>query len=134
MSVMALYQLGIAKRLPELPLPGFNSEKVTSSAEGYMFASMPDSVLGLGSYAATLTLSMIGDENRARQQPWIPLILAGKTTIDLIASGKLTVEQVTKHRALCSWCLLSGATALGTLPLALPEARVAIGHLRGRKK
>ena len=130
LSVIALYQLGLVKRLPELPLPGFDAEKVTGSEEGFVFFNMPDSVLGIGSSAVTLALASIGHDNRAQDRPWIPLVLAGKTAMDLMAGGKLAIDQVTKHNALCSWCLVSGVTAIGTFALAVPEAREALNRIR----
>lgn len=132
LSVIALYQLGLVKRLPELPLPGFDAQKVTSSGEGYVFFNMPDSVLGIGSSAVTLALAAMGHDNRAQDRPWIPLALAGKTAMDLMAGGKLAIDQVTKHKALCSWCLVSGVTAIGTVVLAMPEAREALNRIRNR--
>lgn len=131
MSVIALYQLGLTRRLPELPLPGFDAEKVTSSDEGYLLFNLPDSVLGIGNSVVTLGLAAMGPADRARKHPWIPIALAGKTALDLMAGGKLAYDQVSQHRALCSWCLLSGATAIGTLSLALPEAREAYRRMTG---
>ena len=39
--------------------------------------------------------------------------------------GRLTIDQWTKHRALCSWFLLAAGATFATVPLAIPEARAA---------
>jgi uncharacterized membrane protein len=129
MAVISLYQLGLTRRLPDPPLSVFNSEKVTGSAEGYMYFNVPDSVLGIGSSAMTLGLAAMSSDDRARSQAWLPIALAGKTVIDLVVAGKLAVDQVTKHKALCSWCLVSGITAIGNVALSLPEARRAFSRI-----
>jgi len=86
---------GAIERLPDLPFA--------------LFAT-PDGVLGLANYAATLALIAAGGRDRARAHPWLPLALAAKLTLDALASGKLTLDQWTKHRAFRIWCLL-GASA-----------------------
>jgi hypothetical protein len=88
MGLISLYQTGIIKRLPDPPLPYFDSEKVNAGAEAYSRLSMPDAPIGLGSYAATLGLAAMGGENRAEEKPWIPLALAAKTLIDALQAGK----------------------------------------------
>lgn len=94
-GLISLYQLGAIERLPDLPFA--------------LFAT-PDGVLGLANYAATLALIAAGGRDRAREHPWLPLALAAKLTLDALASGKLTLDQWTKHRAFRIWCLL-GASA-----------------------
>ena len=129
MGLIALYQTGIIKHLPEPPLPRLDADKVDASAEAYEKLSMPDAVLGLGSYTATMGLAGMGRENRAIEHPWIPLALAAKVGLDVAQAGKLTVDQWTKHRAFCSWCLLAATATLAMVPLVVPEARTALGQL-----
>ncbi len=83
MGVIALYQTGLIKHLPEPPLRMFDADRVDGSAEAYERFSMPDAVLGLGSYAATIGLAAMGGRDRARETPWIPLALAGKISFDV---------------------------------------------------
>lgn len=129
MGLISLYQTGVIKSLPDPPLPYFDSEKVNAGAEAYSRLSMPDAPIGLGSYAATLGLAAMGGENRAEERPWIPLALAAKTVADALQAGKLTVDQWTKHRAFCVWCLIAAGCTFATVPLALPEARAALRHV-----
>ncbi len=126
MGVVTLYQMGIIRHLPELPLPKLDADKVDASAEAYAKLETPDAVLGLGSYAATMTLAAMGAADRARTQPWLPLALAAKVGFDVLQAGKLTVDQWTKHRAFCSWCLLAAAATFAMAPLVVPEAREAL--------
>lgn len=130
MALISLYQTGIIKRLPHLPVSKTDANTVDAAPEAYELLSMPDAVLGLGSYAATLALAAMGPDDRAQRQPWIPLAMSGKTLLDSLAAAKLTVDQWTKHRAFCIWCLLSAAATFATIPLSLSEAREALKHLK----
>lgn len=131
MGVIALYQMGVIPRLPEPPLPGLDAEKVDASEEAYATLHTPDAVIGLRSYATTLALAAMGGADRARERPWIPLALAGKALFDAAQAAKLTVDQWTKHRAFCSYCLVASAATFAVLPNVLPEAREAWETLRG---
>jgi len=130
MGVITLYQIGIIKHLPEPPLPGFDADKVDSSEEAYSYFQTPDAFIGLGSYAATMGLAAMGAKNRAETRPWLPLVLLAKTTADAAQAARLTIDQWTKHKAFCFWCLLAAAATFAALPLAVPEAVEAVNHLR----
>lgn len=126
MSLIALYQIGVIKHLPEPPLPGLDADKVDASDEAYSHFKMGDAFIGLGSYAATMALAAMGAKDRAKTQPWIPLALAAKTTADAAQAAKLTYDQFAKHKAACLWCLIAAAATFASAALAIPEARAAI--------
>ena len=65
MSVIALHQLGLLARLPDLPFAGCDSNSVTESDVAYSRLATPDGVLGLGNFAVTLGLAAMGGANRA---------------------------------------------------------------------
>jgi hypothetical protein len=113
----------------DLPLPDgcHPAPARTAAPEAYQYLSTPDALLGLVSYGVTAWLASMGGENRARTQPWLPLMLAGKVAIDAANSGRSTIDQWTKHRAFCSWCLLASCASFATVPFVIPEARAALG-------
>jgi hypothetical protein len=131
MGVISLYQLGIIGHLPDPPLPGFDSDKVDAAPDAYSWFQTPDGPIGLGSYAVTLGLAAMGGENRAEEKPLIPLALALKVALDALQAGKLTVDQVAKHRALCVWCLIAAGATFAAVPLVIPEARAALRQILG---
>jgi uncharacterized membrane protein len=126
MAVISLYQMGLIRHLPEPPLAGLDADKVDASSEAYAILATPDAVLGLGSYALTACLAAAGGKDRARTHPWLPIALGAKVVLDAANGARLTVDQWTKHRAFCSWCLLAAGASIATLPYVLPEARAAM--------
>jgi uncharacterized membrane protein len=125
LAVVSLYQMGIIRHVPELPLPYFDADAVDAAPEAYATLSMPDGILGLLSYAGTAALAAAGSSDRATRHPMLPLGLAAKVAFDAAVSGKLTVDQWTKHRAWCLWCLTASAATLAMVPRVIPEARKA---------
>jgi hypothetical protein len=94
MGLIAAYQMGLIRRLPDLPLPLMDAEKVDASDEAYEKLSTPDAFIGLGSYAATMGLAAMGGKDRAQEQPWIPLALAAKASVDALQAAKLTLRSM----------------------------------------
>jgi uncharacterized membrane protein len=131
LGLISLYQIGLIPHVPEPPLPHFDADKVNGSAEAYAKLATPDAILGLASYAATMTLAMMGSEDRAQEQPWLPLAFATKVGFDAALALQLFAAELTKHKALCFWCLLVTAATLGSVPLVVPEAKAALRALRG---
>lgn len=129
MIVVALYQMGILKHVPEPDLPHFDADKVDASEEAYGHLEVGDAFLGLVSYGVTATLAAMGPSDRSQRKPLLPLILTGKAVIDTLQAARLTRDQWTKHRAFCSWCLAAAAATFASLPLTLPEARSAVASL-----
>jgi hypothetical protein len=132
MCLITLYQMGIIKHLPEPPLPMLDADKVDASAEAYSRFETPDGILGIGSYAMTMGLAAMGGPDRAQKQPWIPLLLAAKVAFDTFQAIRLFRDQLTKFHAFCSWCLLTAATTLATIPLVVPETYAAVRQLLHR--
>ncbi len=131
LAVVALYQLGVFKRLPEPPLPCLDAEKVNGSAEAYRLLHMPDAVLGLGSYAATLGLVAMGGADRAHTQPYLPLALAAKAALDTVQAAALTRKSWVRFRAFSLYSLVTVAATFLALPTVLPEAVAAWRKLTG---
>jgi uncharacterized membrane protein len=130
LSIVGLYQFGIIRRVPEPPLPGLDADAVDASGEAYHTLRTPDSALGIASAGVTLALAGMGGADRSREQPYIPLALLAKATLDAVGGIYLTAEQLTKHRKICSWCTVSALALLASVPVAYPEARAALRQLR----
>lgn len=133
MGGIALYQIGILKKIPEPDWSKFDAEKVNGSAEAYSHFATPDALLGLVNYGATACLAGMGAQKRWETHPWIPIGMAAKTLLDAAFAGKLTIDQWTKYRAFCFWCLLTTAATFTALPLAIPETKAALRGLTGEE-
>ena len=126
MGVIALYQIGSTRHVPEPPLPMLAADKVDASKEAYAMLSVGDAFIGFVSYGVTMLLAGIGGPRRHLTSPWLPRVLALKAAFDAAQAAKLTVDQWTRHRAFCSWCLVAAGATFATLPAVIPELRATI--------
>ncbi len=130
LGAVALYQIGILKKLPEPQGRAFDTAKVNGSGQAYSILATPDAFLGLASYAVTAALVGMGSENRSRKQPWMPIAMGAKLLADSAMAAKLTFDEATKFRAFSLWSVLTATATLIALPLGLPEAMAAVHQLK----
>ena len=131
LAAVALYQIGILKRLPQPRSSAFDTAKVNGSAEAYSILSIPDAFLGLASYSLTACFTAMGSSQRWRTHPSIPLGMGLKLLADAAYAGKLTVDECTKFKAFSVWSVLTAAATFAALPLAFPETKAALLRLKG---
>ena len=106
---VAARQLGVIEHLPDPPLRVFDSDRIVRSKTAHPFG-VPDAVLGLGSYAATMLLLMAA---RGRS-PVAQKLLEMKLKSDASAAMFNVARQPLKFRKLCSWCM-GAALATGAM-------------------
>lgn len=134
-QVVALYQMGIVKRLPDPP--GrlgrvFDATRVDASDYAYKRMNMPDAPAMVTTYGVTAMLASAGGMDRARSTPWLPIALAAKTLYDSATALTLGREEWEENEALCEYCQVATVASLASFALALPEAVRAARHLLGR--
>ncbi|WP_375429483.1 vitamin K epoxide reductase family protein [uncultured Sphingomonas sp.] len=131
-GVVTAYQTGLIKRLPDI-LPGavWDAEKVDASDYAYRNLQQPDGPMMLVNFGLTAMALAAGGADRARENPALPLVAAGKAAIDLALCGVLAAQEWRDNKALCSWCQVATALSAATLGLAVPEAVRALRAVEG---
>jgi uncharacterized membrane protein len=131
-QIVSLYQTGILKHLPDPPLSVFDSDKVDASNYAYTRLNAPDGPAMLVTYGVTAWLASAGGQNRATQNPWLPLAMGTKLVVDVATNLQLAREEWAENKKLCAYCQSASVASLASLVLAWPEVRSAIRSLRGR--
>jgi uncharacterized membrane protein len=128
---VGLYQTGVVKRLPDI-LPGdiWDAEKVDASDYAYAHGQQPDAPAMIANYGLTAMALAAGGENRAEQNPALPLLAAAKAASDFVACVALARAEWRDNRKFCSYCQVATLVSGATLVLALPEAGRAVRALR----
>lgn len=126
-GVVAAYQTGLLKRLPDI-LPGkvFDAEKVDASDYAYQNLQSPDGPMMLVNYGITAALVAAGGKDRATQNPALPVAAAAKAAFDFVLCSGLAVKEWQDNEQLCSWCQVATAVSAATLAVTVPEAVKAL--------
>ena len=72
---------------------------------------MPDAPAMLITAGITASLAAAGGQDRARQLPWLPVALLGKTLLDLVTNVQLGREEWQTNKKLCFYCQTSTLAA-----------------------
>jgi hypothetical protein len=132
-QLVALYQTGIIKHLPDPPSGGlFDSDRVDASEYAYSRFSSPDAPLMIITYGVTAWLAGAGGPDRPRNAPWLPIAMAAKTLYDAATTVKLAREEWQDNRAFCAYCQTATLASFASVAFALPEAVRATRRLLGR--
>jgi len=131
MSLGALRQFGLVRRLPDVPFKGFDSDAVMTSAPAFVFG-FPDTPLAAAGLAANIPLAMLGGRDRARTMPWLPVSIAAKCVVEVSVAAWFLWEMRYRVHRWCAYCLLGATISTALAALAIDEARHALPSRRSR--
>lgn len=133
-QIVTLYQTGVIKDLPDLPIPFLDAARVDASNYAYSRLNTPDGPLMLINYGITAWLTSTGGENRARETPLIPIAMGAKLLVDCITCVELAREEWSENKAFCEYCQVATLCSLTSLALAVPEVLTAVRSLMGSEE
>jgi uncharacterized membrane protein len=116
---LTLYKLGV---IGTLSCSVGSCETVQLSSWATLLG-LPVAAWGVGYYAAVLTLTLVGVQERFADSRGISLALALLTGWGLLFSAWLTYLELFVIHAICRWCVASGAVILGIFILSLFDLR-----------
>jgi uncharacterized membrane protein len=133
MAVTTLFQSGMLRRLADVPLRDFDSDRVNASDLAYGWG-MPDSPISIVAHAAAIAIAAYGAEDRAATQPAVPLAataaaLPGAAT----AARYLFHDMPVVEKRWCPYCIVDALAHIAAFGFTLWEARQALGRLSQRR-
>ncbi len=102
-SVISLFQLGYIKHMPDLPGKLFDSEKVNSSDDAVILG-IPDGVISLSMYAATLFLATLASTKKKRSK-WLDYLLGGVIAGQAIGAAQYLYTMTAVQKKVCLYCV-----------------------------
>ena len=119
-ALIGMRQYGVIKKLPDLPLPGFDSNRVMTSRAAYPFG-IPDSALAVTGLGGIIALATARGAPRAR---WLDKLLGAAVAIGAAGATYYLYQMIVRERRLCAYCL---AGAAGFYAMVPPARRVLKG-------
>ena len=112
-SLISLYQLGVIKRLPDLPFKIFDSNKVNASKNAQVMG-LPDGTVSLTLYAANMVLAAgaLKAKKRGNTFDW----LLGAATLGQAAGGAYYLYKMAAvEKKVCLYCVTGALLNFATL-------------------
>jgi uncharacterized membrane protein len=124
-AAMALHQMGAVKKLPDLPLRGFDSNKVVSSRAAYVLG-VPDATLGALQYSMTMITASLVQRRRLSS-----LLLGVVVAAGAVGAAAYLRDMVVKEQKACMYCIPALLINFAMVPLAAAE--LVAGRRRPRQ-
>ncbi len=102
-SLISLFQMGSIKKLPDLPGKIFDTQKVNSSKDAVIFG-MPDGVISLGAYTATMGLALAAMRFK-KQSRILDVALGGVLIGQAAGAAHYLVNMTTVQKKACLYCI-----------------------------
>jgi len=84
----------------------------------------------LASLAANVPIAAFGGSDRVREQPWVPLVAAGKAAVEAAAASWYFYQMPAKEKKWCGYCITGALCNFGIFALTVPEAKKALAVLQ----
>jgi hypothetical protein len=131
MGLGAARQLGLVKHLPDLPIRGFDSNRVITSPPAFALG-IPDAPVAMTGLLANIPLALLGGRERSRTTPWLPIVIAAKAVAEVSVAAWYLVQMRTRVHAWCAYCLLGASISATIAILAVREACDALDGTKQR--
>lgn len=118
-SIITLYQTGIIRRLPDVPLRFFDSNQVNAAPSAYRFGA-PDGAIGSLAYATTMVLACAGETKNGKNAKFTDLLLAGTVAGNAAGATYYLYEMAFKQKKACVYCLAGAAINFASVALVAP--------------
>jgi uncharacterized membrane protein len=112
-SLISLLQIGYFKKLPDLPGNVFDTVKVNTSEDAVIFG-MPDGVISLGAYAATMFLATAATRFRS-QSRILDLALGGIILGQAVGAALYLHKMIFVEKKVCMYCVAGSVVNFATL-------------------
>lgn len=130
-SIISLYQTGVIRHLPDIPLPIFDSNKVNAAKDAYQFG-VPDGPVSAVVYGLTMVMASASGTDKANRSPLFDVALGA--TVAGNAGGALyyLYDMVFKQKKICLYCVTGAAINIASAVIVAPLVKKSLKKLFGK--
>jgi len=129
-SIISLYQTGVIKKLPDLPFPIFDSNKVNASESAYQFG-VPDGPISATVYGLTMALAAAGGSENASRKPIFDVLLGGAIAGNAAGGVYYLYDMIFKQKKICLYCVTGAAINIASAIIIFPTVLKSLKKLFG---
>jgi uncharacterized membrane protein len=126
-SIISLYQTGVIKKLPDISLPIFDSNKVNAAESAYQFG-VPDGPISATVYGLTMALASAGGSEKAGRKPLFDVLLGGAIAGNAAGALYYMYDMIFKQKKICLYCVTGAIVNIASAIIIAPAV------LKGIKK
>ena len=118
-SIISLYQTGVIKTLPDIPLSIFDSNKVNASKAAYQMG-VPDGPVSLLTYSAVTVLASAKGTKASGRKPVLDVALGAAVVANAIGAVSYLNNMIFKQKKICLYCVTGAAINIASAIIVAP--------------
>lgn len=118
-SIISLYQTGIIKKLPDIPYPIFDSNKVNISKDAYAMG-VPDGPISATLYGAIMVLASAGGNELTGRKPVYDLLMGGVIAGNTAGAVYYLYNMIFKQKKICLYCVTGALINFASAAIVAP--------------
>ena len=127
-SVISLYQTGVIKKLPDLPLEIFDTNKVNASDAAYRLGA-PDGTISSLVYAAVMVLASAKGTETSGRKPVMDVALGAAVAANAVGAVSYLSNMIFKQKKICLYCVTGAAINIASVVIVAPVVIKSIRKL-----
>lgn len=120
--IVELRQIGVIKKLPDLPWRLFDANAVTTSEKAYDMG-IPDAALASLNLSLISVLASWGGDEKLYRPPWMNKLLLGLASVNAAAATMYLLNMILRQKKICVYCLGAATISFRFVPLAWAEVK-----------
>jgi len=118
-AFISLYQSGAVKRMPELPIKIFDSNKVNAAPDAYQMGA-PDGTISAWLYATNMVLATAGGTEASGRKPVFDVALGGTIAANAVGAVYYLFNMAFKQKRVCPYCIVGAAINIASAIIIAP--------------
>lgn len=118
-SIISLYQTGVIKSLPDIPLSIFDSNKVNASESAYQLG-VPDGPVSSLAYSAVMVLASAGGSESSGRKPVFDVALGATVAGNAVGAVFYLSNMIFKQKKICLYCVTGAAINIASAIIIAP--------------
>lgn len=114
--IISLYQLGVIRKLPDVPVKGIDSNYVNASDEAYKMG-LPDGSVSATVYTIILVLIGVKGTKKSGREPVWDVLLGGAIAANAAGALDYLRVMIFKQKKICLYCVMGAVINLVMLKM-----------------
>lgn len=129
-SLISLYQVGVIKKLPDVPGKFFDSNKVNAAPEAYMMG-VPDGPVSALVYAGTMVLATAGGTEASGRKPVLDVLLGAAIAGNAAGAAYYLYDMIFRQKKICLYCVTGAVINFASAAIIAPVVKKSWQKLFG---
>lgn len=125
---ITLYQTGVIRRLPDIPLPIFDTNEINGSEHSYKMGT-PDASIATVNHALNIALAAAGGSEGAARKPIFDVALGAVVLANAAGAVRFMRKMIFVQKKICIYCVAGALINFASAVIIAPTVKKGVMKL-----